>query len=439
MRIGKLIPLYKKEDVNLPGNYRGISLLPSAYKVYTYILSVRLVKEVEELGLLPDGQAGFRKKRSTIDNIYILNYLIKKTKHEKQKLYAVFVDLKAAFDTVNREKLWLIMENLGISKYLIEKIKELYEETKVKVRFGNEFTEEFWTVKGLRQGCILSPILFCIYIASLETVMKNIQIGRVLIRKIRIWSLAYADDLVLLALNREAIIDMLDTLRNFFIARDLILSTSKTKVLVFNKGNNAKKERWEWMGEKLEEVKIFCYLGFIFNRQGNFKDHLKQLKNKGILAAKITWGLGERKCKNDFRRRRMLFNYLVKSVMSYGAEIWGWVEKKELEKIQLDYYRWVLRLDFNTPRYIIYKETGINKLQMEWAIRAWKFERKIEKLEDNRLLKIIFKNVNEISNEKLLEERKIYFNNLGWSTKFMSDNLMTGREQEKKASNNYKV
>ena len=61
------------------------------------------------------------------------------------------------------------MEKAGISKYIIERIKEIYKETKGRVRVGEDFWEEFWTVKGLTQGCVLSPILFCIFIAGLMT------------------------------------------------------------------------------------------------------------------------------------------------------------------------------------------------------------------------------------------------------------------------------
>ena len=76
------------------------------------------------------------------------------------------------------------------------------------------------------------------------------------------------------------------------------------------------------------------------------------------MAARQVWGLGENKFKGDFKKRKMIFNYLVKSVMAYAYEIWGWREQNELEKIQYDYFRWVLKMDFCTPRYLIYKETG---------------------------------------------------------------------------------
>ena len=277
------------------------------------------------------------------------------------------MDLKAAFDTVDRDLLWEIMEKVGISNYIIERIKEIYKETKVRVRVGEDFSNEFWTVKGLKQGCLLSPILFCIYIAGLESDFKERNIGGVKIGNFRVWSLAYADDLVLLAENREALLDMMITMKKFLKNRKMILSEEKTKVLVFNRCRKNKKESWSWEGKELEEVRQFKYLGFTFNSEGNYKDHIKELQRKGIIAAKKTWGLGENRCTNDFKRRKMLFDYLVKSVMAYGCEIWGWKEHKELEKIQLDYFRWVLRLDFCTPRYIIYEETKIDKLKISWG------------------------------------------------------------------------
>ena len=124
----------------------------------------RLVEEVEEKKLLLECRAGFKKGRSSLDNIFALDHLIRKTKKNKQKLYASSIDLKKAFDTVNRKKLWEILERIGISKYLIEGLKCMYEKTRARVRTEKGLTEDFWIELGLRQGCVLSPILFCLYI-----------------------------------------------------------------------------------------------------------------------------------------------------------------------------------------------------------------------------------------------------------------------------------
>ena len=87
--------------------------------------------------MLPGSQAGFRKDRAIIDNIFVLNHLVQreriKDKGDK-KVYAVFVDWEAAFDNVDREKLWDIMEDKGVDEGLIKRIKEIYKETTVTIR-----------------------------------------------------------------------------------------------------------------------------------------------------------------------------------------------------------------------------------------------------------------------------------------------------------------
>ena len=83
----------------------------------------------------------------------------------------------------------------------------------------------------------------------------------------------------------------------------------------------------------------------------------------------------------------MLGKYLVRSVISYGAEFWGWTKRNELEKIQLDYLRWILKSKFQMPKYLILKETDSRKWEIDWRKRAIKFEEKIHSFSDNRLRK----------------------------------------------------
>ena len=74
-------------------------------------------------------------------------------------MYALFVDLKAAFDSVNREKLWEYLTEKGVSEELVRSTEEIYEKTKNKVKLNGKESEWFWTKGGLRQGCPLSPTL----------------------------------------------------------------------------------------------------------------------------------------------------------------------------------------------------------------------------------------------------------------------------------------
>jgi len=97
-------------------------------------------------------------------------------------------------------------------------------------------------------------------------------------------------------------------------------------------------------------------------------------------------GLGERLFKDDFRRRMMLFRYLVLGVIMYGTEIWGWKERGELEIIQKKYVKWSLGLDNCTPDYIVYKESRRDKIRITAGYRAMKFEEKALEGGNRRLL-----------------------------------------------------
>ena len=227
-------PIFKKGDNSNPSSYRGISLLDTSYKVYASILTKRISDEVEDKGLLPESQAGFRKSRSTIDNIYALNYLVEKVINQPGGvLYAFFIDFSAAFDTIDRNLLWDKMQKFGISRGLIDRVKDIYKVTTCTVRIGDIETKEFLTTKGLRQGCPLIPILFALYIADLDQVLEKGQAGGVVIGKYKVMSLAYADDIVILAKTVREMIEMLGRLERYIKKRKLYLNVEKSKMMVF--------------------------------------------------------------------------------------------------------------------------------------------------------------------------------------------------------------
>lgn len=123
---------------------------------------------------------------STIDNVYVLNYVINRQLREK-KVVAMFVDLKAAFDSVDREVLYSAMRERGIREELIERVKEVYRETKSRMKVGEELGGNFWTARGVRQGCLMSPMLFNIVIADLEKEMGKVKWGGVRVGKYIRW------------------------------------------------------------------------------------------------------------------------------------------------------------------------------------------------------------------------------------------------------------
>ncbi|TGZ53811.1 hypothetical protein DBV15_10472 [Temnothorax longispinosus] len=342
---GVISPLYKKRDKQSPANYRGITLLSPAYKIYAAVLAERLMKEMVEKQILPETQAGFRKGRVVMDNIFILNHLVdRELNGAGKKVNAFSIDLKGAFD---------------------------------RVRVGDRESSFFWTTKGVRQGCPLSPLLFSIFISNLEKEMVRGLVGGMQIGPGRIWTLAYADDIVLLAREEEALEEMIKRLEKYLEKRKLELNIGKLKILKFRKGRGVAREKdWYWKGRKIQEVKEFEYLDFILQRNGSLTKHIRERVRRATLVMKKTWNLGERKFANNWGRRRMLFDSLVGSVMVYGAEVWGWLEHSNVEGVEARYLRWSLGLEKCTPGYVVLEETKRDKIRIRTAKLAVNFEEK---------------------------------------------------------------
>ena len=150
--------LFKKGKRDNCSNYRGISLLNSGYKIYTKIITQRF-KTITE-ALLLEEQNGFRIGRSCIDNVFTIKQIIEKRREFNLETHMAFLDLEKAFDRVNRNQLWQILNRRGIPNHLIEVIKSLYRNTSIQIDTGRKILDKIYINQGVRQGCNLSPALF---------------------------------------------------------------------------------------------------------------------------------------------------------------------------------------------------------------------------------------------------------------------------------------
>ena len=192
----------KKDNAKECSNYHTIANISHASKVMLKILQARLQQYVNRE--LPDVQAGFRKGRGTRDQIANIHWIIDKAREFEKNIYFCFIDYAKAFDCVNHNKLWNILQEMGIPDHLTVLLRNLYAGQEATVRIGHGTADWFQIGKGVHQGCILSLCLFNFYA---EYIMRNARLdeaqARIKIAGRNVNSLRYADDTTLMAESEE--------------------------------------------------------------------------------------------------------------------------------------------------------------------------------------------------------------------------------------------
>ena len=151
------IPIPKKGNAKECSNYHTVALISHASKVMLTILQARFQQYVN--CKLPDVQAGFRKGRGTRDQIANIHWIIEKARYFQKNIYFCFIEYAKAFDCVDYNKLWKILQEMGIPDHLTHLLGNLYAGQVATVRTRHITMDWLQIRKGVRQGCILSPCL----------------------------------------------------------------------------------------------------------------------------------------------------------------------------------------------------------------------------------------------------------------------------------------
>jgi len=144
---GMVINVHKKGTKSKCENYRGITLFPTAYKLFANIIRNRLNEHLEDE--MVEEQCGFRKGRSCIDAVFTVQQIMEKRKEHNLPLFVLFIDYEKAYDDVSRGKLWETMDN-KIPHYLLNTIKCICRNTKTRIKFNDSISEPIYINKGVR-------------------------------------------------------------------------------------------------------------------------------------------------------------------------------------------------------------------------------------------------------------------------------------------------
>ena len=278
-----ICPIHKKGDIMECANYRGVSLLNTAYKILSNILFARITPLAEKI--IGNYQCGFRKNRSTINQIFTLRQILEKTREFGIETHHLFIDFKSAYDTIERDQLYNAMREFKIPNKLISLTRMTMENTQSQVRIQSDLSDPITTRKGLRQGDSLACLLFNL---ALEKAVRRAGIqtnGTIFYKSVQL--LAYADDIDIIARSRMALKEAFLSLEGAAREMGLRINEEKTKYLTTGDSKNQQRN-FQIENFNFESVQSFTYLGSLINANN---DNSAEIKKRILMANRGFYGL----------------------------------------------------------------------------------------------------------------------------------------------------
>jgi len=312
---GHLVKIPKKGDLANCDNYRGITMLSVPGKILSRIILQRLIDALDEI--LRDQQMDFRKNRSCTDHIATLRIIAEQSLEWNTSLFITFIDFKKAFNSVDHSTLWKILRHHGIPEKFIAIIQQSHYNSQIRVIHNRELTPPFSVKTGVRQGCILSPMLFLLvidWIMKTTTEGPRTEIQWFLLSQLH--DLDCADDIALLSHHHKHAQDKIQSLATPAVMTGPTIKKSKIKTMRINSTN---KHPIKLDNEAVENVASFTYLGSVIAvDEGTERDVLVRIgkARTAFLLLRPVW----RSKEISLRTKLRIFNTNVKSVLMYGAE-----------------------------------------------------------------------------------------------------------------------
>lgn len=327
-----LVSIFKKGDHCVLDNYRGIAIGSCLEKVFALILLDRLQSLTEKSNPISQNQIGFKKGHRTSDHVFVLNSIVNKiVQVNKKRLYVAFIDFRKAYDKINRDLLLLKLQRCGVKGKLYDNIKAMYKDISYLIKVKGGYLDPISSSCGLKQGGVLSPHLFNLFIDEMKMIFDE-SCDPVKLLKSPLSHLLYADDLILMSNSKNGLQNCLNRLENFCDTWQLEINTTKSQVIIFNPTGRILTDVFLYKKQNLENVKSYCYLGVEFSTNGTFTTARTCLNDKAQKAMSALRGVI-----SNFQlpcvRSISLFQSLIEPIALYNSENLAHLTELQLKHI----------------------------------------------------------------------------------------------------------
>lgn len=330
LKVSTIVPIQKIKGAVKSEDFRPINMLPTIEKILEKVVYNQLMDFITEHNILVEYQSGFRKSHSCESALQYLLYEWKSLLEDNYSVGAVFLDLKRAFETIDRAILINKLKKYGIAAQALKWLIDYLENRKQVTKVNENISKEIGNNVGVPQGSIIGPLLFLIYINDIGLAIKHCKLH------------LFADD-TLLYFSSKNINDLINTINldlenllGWFNVNVLKINIKKTKFMLVA----GKKDQDLFVNSNLdikigndniERVRSYKYLGFILDSLLTFKDHFAYVIEKitkGInFMSRFTTTLSQ-------WTKTTIYNTLVLPHLDYSSSVLYLGNKNEINRLQ---------------------------------------------------------------------------------------------------------
>ena len=307
------IPKNSRKSMSDSENYRGITLSSILGKVLDHII----IRKCPGAFKTSDLQFGFKTKSSTTQCTFVMQQTIDYYRKKGSNVYAMFLDASKAFDRVQYTKLFKLLIEKGCCPLIARFLARLYVAQECRVKWNSTLSRTFSVRNGIKQGGVLSPILFCVYI---DVLLERLEVSGLgcYVGHVFMGAFGYADDIVILSPMKYGLMKMLRICNVFSVEYHVTFNPTKSILLFYGIRNRDEEIAITWNGRRIIAKDNTVHLGHIVgtNSNNNIIDNViaEMYKRTNCLISMFGF------C--DFEVKYRLFKAYVMSL--YGCALWDY-------------------------------------------------------------------------------------------------------------------